>query len=176
MAKRKLQTERKDVLTTDFVYPDFDNVIRESISKEDQLLNRRMKWNILFQTILFATYEHMPPSVDIPYWWIFPVMGIMLSLNYRYSVWVSSRAIGFLLFRWDEHTDRNHICRDLFPPVWSGSPSTLFKIYPEDEKEPEWIQCFYKRILFHMGWFMLYKFSPWVFIFGWLTILYYQSQ
>ncbi len=101
--------------------PGYDKEIRHLIECETNLVNGRMNWLILSQTLLFTGYSTIyrqhPNSVILI---IISTLGILLSIVVRHSFWINEKAIAFILTKWNKYIKDNNLEYDDFPPVWAG--------------------------------------------------------
>lgn len=137
---------------------DFDKEYRHLIEHETKLVDGRMTWFILFQTILFAGFYE---SYDKTHWlgYIICVIGIVLSIIIRHSFWKNEKAISFILDRWNKQLDELGVSHYKFPPIYAG-----FTDYVHIKRTDRIWARFTPILLHHVA-------IPWLFFLAWIGVL-----
>lgn len=137
---------------------DFDKEYRRLIEHETKLVDGRMTWFILFQTLLFIGLKELYDK-PFPILVILGLIGIGISVIIRHSFWKNEKAIAFILDRWNKHLDEMGLSHEFFPPIYAGYTTSVHI----DKIDRLWNKCT-PVLLHHIA-------IPWLFVFAWIAII-----
>jgi len=137
---------------------EFDKEYRRLIEHETKLVDGRMKWFILFQSLLFAGFYN---AYDKSLWLgcLFCLIGCAISIIIRHSFWKNEMAIAFILKNWNRHLDELGCSCDDFPPIFAGFTDSVHS----KRKDKVWAKAS-PFLLHHVA-------IPWLFFGTWIIIL-----
>lgn len=137
---------------------EFDKEYRRLIEHETKLVDGRMTWFILFQTILFAGFYE---SYNTIHWlgYIICIIGCLLSIIIRHSFWKNEKAISFIMYRWNKQLNELGVSHYKFPPIYAGF--TEFVHYKKIDRA--WAKC--------SPWLLHHVAIPWLFFIAWIAVL-----
>ena len=142
-------------------YPDFDKEIRHLIEFETQLVDVRMKWLILAQSLLFAGFCTICDKDDMcAVSIVIAIVGVLLAIIIRHSFWLNEKAIAFILSKWNKYREVNNIDCDDVPPVWAGGD---LQSVLQTKSDKRWAKS--SPLLRH------YQSMPYLFAIAWIAII-----
>lgn len=137
---------------------DFDKEYRRLIEHETKLVDGRMKWFILFQSLLFAGfYNVFEKSFAISI--VICLIGCIISIIIRHSFWKNEMAIAFIMKNWNRQLDELGYNYEDFPPIFAGYTDSVHL----KRKDKMW-STFSPILLHHIA-------IPWLFFIAWIVIL-----
>lgn len=133
---------------------DFDKEYRRLIEHETKLVDGRMTWFILFQTLLFVGLKELYDK-PFPILVVISLIGIGISIIIRHSFWKNEKAIAFILDQWNKHLNELGCAHEFFPPIYAGYTINVHKGK---------IDAIWKFLLHHIA-------IPWLFVCACIAIL-----
>ena len=148
---------------------ELERIVRQMIDRETDIVDRRIHWAFLMQSVLFAAYWYVLNStIDDKNLYIALIIsiGMCFSVSTIYSVWTSERAIAFILSIWNKSLKELGLSCESFPPVWAGGESIN-----NTEGVNNCVKIFlYKNIFYRMEIMSMHKVIPRLFFIVWLCI------
>lgn len=112
----------------------YDEAIRHSIEKENEVRNQRTNWFLVFQGLLINAIVAISIKGSMDYLIVFlAIIGLILSLCFMHAAWRSEMAIKMLLACWDEFRNELNLPIKDFYPVTTLTEG-LIKVYFKGEK------------------------------------------
>lgn len=137
---------------------DFDKEYRRLMEHETKLVDGRMTWFILLQTLLFVGFKELyDKSLSLSV--VICIVGIFISVIIRHSFWKNEKAIAFILANWNKHLDALGTSHEYFPPIYAGYTDSVHK----SPRDKVWSK-FTPYLLHHVA-------IPWLFFVAWIVIL-----
>lgn len=137
---------------------EFDQEYRRLIEHETKLVDGRMKWFILFQSLLFAGFYNVyEKSFAISI--IICCIGCGISIIIRHSFWKNEKAIAFIMENWNRHLRQLDSTHESYPPIFSGYTDSVHVT----KTDKVWSKLS-PVLLHHIS-------IPYLFLIGWIVIL-----
>ncbi len=93
----------------------YSTVIRQMIAHEDNLVNHRINWLIVFQGMLLAGFTQLNNNLSLSI--VIASIGLIVALSFTIAFSQSSRAIDFLLKQWEKKYTEAGKTWEHYPPV-----------------------------------------------------------
>ena len=137
--------------------------VSHKIDEENKLINSRIQNLLVMQTILFAAYFAVNGETNyVECRFVIPFLGIAFSIIMWNSLWISEKAIGFILDWWGIWLEYFCISDKSFPPVWAGDPHK-YKYNSNNITD---------RFMKMVGKYLSYRHSvPFTFMVAWVVII-----
>ena len=103
----------------------YSNTIRNLIIQENELENKKINWLIIFNGILISGFVQL--NHDLIATLLIAAIGIVISVSFWWSFIQGSKAVDFLISKWNEKLQYHDRYYDEFPPI-AGIPC-----YHEDD-------------------------------------------